>query len=313
MAYLILIAGLVLLVFSGEVLVKGAVRLAYKFHISTLVVGMTVISFGTSAPELLVSIQATLSGHPDIAIGNVIGSNIANIALVLGITALIFPIPVERNSIRIDWPMMMIASLLLYFFVFDLKMVWWEGIILFCILLVFVYFLIYSSRKKNRKERENQEEEKDERSSSPIYRDLLYVAIGAIGLMFGADWLVDGAVDIAKSFGVSDLVISVTVVAFGTSAPELVTSVVAAFRKQTDISVGNLIGSNIFNIMAIMGITPWFRNIEINEVVLSNDILWMIAISAIVLPMMLINRKVTRLEGGILLTVYLAYIYFLLR
>lgn len=313
MAYLILIAGLVLLVFSGEVLVKGAVRLAYKFHISTLVVGMTVISFGTSAPELLVSIQATLSGHPDIAIGNVIGSNIANIALVLGITALIFPIPVERNSIRIDWPMMMIASLLLYFFVFDLKMVWWEGIILFSILLVFVYFLIYSSRKKNRKERENQEEEKDERSSSPIYRDLLYVAIGAIGLMFGADWLVDGAVDIAKSFGVSDLVISVTVVAFGTSAPELVTSVVAAFRKQTDISVGNLIGSNIFNIMAIMGITPWFRNIEINEAVLSNDILWMIAISAIVLPMMLINRKVTRLEGGILLTVYLAYIYFLLR
>ena len=308
MDYFWLILGLITLVVGGEFLVKGAVSIALKFNISTLVVGMTIVSFGTSAPELIVSLKAALKGHPDLAIGNIMGSNIANISLVLGITALIFPIAVNRNSLRIDWPMMMIASTLFTVFIWDLKIKMWEGAILFSILIGFGFWLIQKSRKEGMKTAAESDEFLEEKSESNILLNLLFIAMGCAGLAYGADWLVTGAVGIAETFGVSERIIGLTVVAFGTSVPELVTSSVAAFRKETDISIGNLIGSNIFNIYGILGITAMVTEIPINPDILSSDLLWMLGISLLVFPIMLIKHKVMRTEGFLLFAFYVIYI-----
>ncbi len=309
MMYLWLIMGLAVLVAGGEFLVRGAVGIAKKAHISTLVIGMTVISFGTSAPELFVSIGSALDGNPDIAIGNVVGSNIANIALVLGITVLIFPVIVDRNSKIIDWPMMMGATLLFFLFSYDLVIELWEGAILFGILLVFTFLLIRGSRRKTKKELAELDDN-DEIASvkDKIGLSILFTLIGLVGLYFGAEWLIKGAVEIAQSFGMEERVIAVTVVAFGTSVPELVTSAVAAIKKETDISIGNLIGSNIFNIMAVIGVTALVKPIDVDEQILNYDMWWMIAIALALLPMMLIGKKVGRLKGVMLFGSYVVYI-----
>ncbi len=290
MSYFLLISGLILLIIGGEILVKGAVNIAFRAKISTLVVGMTIVSLGTSAPELLVSLKASLSGHPDIALGNVVGSNIANIALILGITAIIFPLVVERNSIRYDWPIMMLVTSLFYIFIIDRSFVWYEGLILLILLISYIVFVIWKSRKENIAQQNNSDEE-IEPVKGKLYKDILFVLTGCVGLAFGADWLVKGAVDIARDFGIDELVISVTIVAFGTSAPELVTSVVAAIRQQSDISVGNIIGSNLFNIAGIMGITGLVTNLEINKKVVINDMLWVLGLSFVLLPMMISGKK----------------------
>lgn len=306
----LLIAGLGILVFAGELLVKGAVKVAYRFDLSPLVVGMTVVSFGTSAPELLVSIKAAVENHPDIAIGNVIGSNISNLALVLGITTLIFPMPVDRNSIRYDWPMMMLATVLLYLAMLNLTIEWYEGFGLVIVLIGYLTWLIWESRKNQKLIRENEVDEGVKSNLGNVWKDLAFVVIGCVGLSIGANLLLDGAVNMASSLGVSEHVIGVTIVAFGTSVPELATSCVAAFRKQTDISVGNLIGSNIFNIMAILGITSLIKEIPINEHVVNYDMFWVAGISLIVLPFMLMGAKITRVAGSILLASYIFYVYF---
>lgn len=308
MSYFLLISGLILLITGGEILVKGAVNIAFRAKISTLVVGMTIVSLGTSAPELLVSLKASLSGHPDIALGNVVGSNIANIALILGITAIIFPLVVERNSIRYDWPIMMLVTSLFYIFIIDRSFVWYEGLILLILLMSYIVFVIWKSRKENIAQQNNSDEE-IEPVKGKLYKDILFVLTGCVGLAFGADWLVKGAVDIARDFGIDELVISVTIVAFGTSAPELVTSVVAAIRHQSDISVGNIIGSNLFNIAGIMGITGLVTNLEINKKVVTNDMLWVLGLSFVLLPMMISGKKISRIEGIFLFLVYLAYIF----
>ncbi len=304
MAYFLLVVGLVTLILGGEVLVKGAVNLAYRFRLSTLVVGMTIVSFGTSAPELLVSLKAALTGHPDIAIGNVVGSNMANLALVLGMTAMIWPIAVDRNSIRFDWPMMMSMSVLLFLFMLDGELVFYEGGILFTALASYTFFLIWKSRKEGKAK----EESEDYGVSGNVIRDVIFIAVGCLALALGADWLVDGAVEVARGFGVSDLVISVTIVAFGTSAPELITSLLAAFRQHSDISIGNLIGSNVFNISAILGITSMVTKIPINQDVMNFDIFWVLGVSFIIFPMMLRNRTISRVEGAALFGLYIAYI-----
>lgn len=307
MDYLLLLVGLIVLVVGGEVLVKGAVAIAYRFEISPLVVGMTIVSFGTSAPELLVSIQAALEGHPAISIGNVVGSNISNLALVLGLTTLIFPLPVKENTVKIDWPVMMGASLLFYLVIaFDEKLNRIEAFGFLVLLIVFLVWLIRKSRK------EEKQSENREQSAQNLARAILFVVAGCVALAFGASWLLDGAVGIATNFGVSEHVIGVTIVAFGTSVPELATSCIAAFRKQTDISLGNLIGSNIFNILAILGITGIIKEIPISSEVLSYDIFWMLGISFIILPFVLIDRKIYRIEGGILFMSYLLYVFFLI-
>ncbi|MCG8577595.1 MAG: calcium/sodium antiporter [Flavobacteriales bacterium] len=309
MMYVLLILGLVTLVVGGEFLVRGAVGIAKKFHISTLVIGMTVISFGTSAPELMVSLDAAMDGYPDISIGNVVGSNIANIALVLGLTVLIFPIVVDRNSKIIDWPMMMLATLLFFGFAYDLVIEAWEGAVLFGILVVFTFLLIRNSRRKTKKAlAEEEEDDEVAKVKDKAWLSAVFLIAGLALLYFGAEWLVVGAVDIAKAFGMDNRVIAVTVVAFGTSVPELVTSAVAAFKKETDISVGNLIGSNIFNIMAVIGTTAMVHPITVEQVTIDSDMWWVIGIAVALLPLMLIGKKIGRFKGVLLFSSYVVYI-----
>lgn len=311
LAYIQLTVGLILLIIGGEVLVKGAVECALRFRISKLVVGMTVVSFGTSAPELVVSIQAAYQGFPDIAMGNIIGSNIANLALVLGLTAVIFPIAVSKNSLRFDWPVMMLVTLVFYLLILDGDLGILEGSALLLILIIFNTFLIWKSRQES--SIPDGIDQDIETSTVPLWRSLLFVGLGAGALAFGSDWLVEGAVDVAHRFGVSDLVISVTIVAFGTSAPELITSIMAAFRKHADISIGNLIGSNIYNIALVLGVTGILKPIQVSETILSFDIYWVLGIALIIFPFMLHKRKISRWEGAFLFLAYLVYIFLVVK
>lgn len=303
---LFLALGFVILFFSGKYLVVGGVQLAKHFRIPTLVIGLTVVSLGTSAPELLVSLKAALSGHPDISIGNVVGSNISNIALVLGITALIFPIPVARKLIKFDWPIMMAISILFYVFAINGILKWWEGLIFVSIVIIFNIYSIYKGRKSNGEE--------DNKVDVAWHWSVLIILASSVGLIFGADWLVKGASGLARDLGVSERVISVSIIAFGTSVPELATSVVAALRKETDISIGNIIGSNIFNIAAILGITSLVTPITVSAAIISSDILWMLGISLLLFVLMVLKRReLSYWSGGILLLAYSSYIYFLLK
>ncbi|NND93640.1 MAG: calcium/sodium antiporter [Flavobacteriales bacterium] len=308
MAVLFILGGLVLLLGGGEVLVRGAVKIASRFRISPMVIGLTIVSFGTSAPELLVSVQAALQGSPDLSIGNVIGSNIANLALVLGLTAIVLPIPVTRNTIRIDWPVMFVATLIFWLMIQDLLLSLWEGIILVVLLVSYLTYLFLKSKNNPISTGLDISPEEAESDQGNVLRDILFVIAGCLGLVFGADFLVKGATELARSFGVSEHIIGVTVVAFGTSVPELATSLIAAFKKELDISVGNLIGSNIFNIMAILGITAIVTEIPVNPVVLTSDIFWVLGVSLAILPLVLHRFLIHRWKGFILLSYYILYI-----
>ena len=308
MEYILLVVGLVALVVGGEALVRGAVSIALKAKISPLVIGMTVVSFGTSAPELLVSLEAVLNGYPDVSVGAVIGSNISNLGLVLGITALIFPIVISRDSLRIDWPLMMFASILVFFFSMDNQISFYEGAVFVLILGLFFFWLIYRSRRQGIQLAAVSEVE-ELNSHHPVWKDVLFFLIGIAGLYFGAEWLIDGVVVIAKSNGISEKLISVTVVAFGTSLPELVTSVMAAIRKETDISIGNLIGSNIFNIFAILGVTAIVQPLDVSESMNVFDLPFMLALSLLLLPLMYFGREIGRFKGVLLVAIYLIYVY----
>ncbi|CAG5078103.1 calcium/sodium antiporter [Parvicella tangerina] len=311
MEVLLLIAGLAVLIVGGEVLVRGAVGLSAAMKISPLVIGMTVVSFGTSAPELLVSLQSALDGNPGIAIGNVVGSNIANLALVLGITVLIFPIVAEKQTKRIDYPMMMVASLLFALFALNLMIDRWEGFVFVGVLIAFTVYLIRTSRKDEKSKLEvvleGESADAGEVTDS-LGKSLLFLLFGLVGLYFGSEWFVSGASDLAGKFGMSDSVIGVTVVAFGTSAPELVASIMAAVKKQSDISVGNLIGSNIFNIFAVLGVTSIVKPVGVDQEVLSFDMLWMLGVAAIMVVVLYLGDKIGRWKGFLLLSSYVAYI-----
>ena len=314
MDYIFIILGLIALVGGGEILVRGATSIALKFKITPFVVGMTVVAFGTSAPELLVSLSAALDGSPDISIGNVVGSNIANIALVLGATALVYPIRVSKTSLSVDWPMLMLASLLFYFFILNLKLEWYEGIIFVSILATFTIWMIRKSRKAGLKKTDEVSNDLDKEGMKEMnfWMSSLLIVGGCLALVIGADWLVEGARNIARSYDVSESVISLSMIAIGTSLPELATSIVAAFKKQTDIAIGNILGSNLFNILSILGITAIVKEINVNELILQSDIFWMLGLSAILLPMMLLRRDIDRVEGSLLLIAYAAYMYFLI-
>lgn len=306
---LILFAGLVVLVLGGDFLIKGSSSFALKMNLSPLVVGLTIVAFGTSAPELLISVKAALTSSPDLAMGNVIGSNICNLALVLGLTAIISPIYVKRNTIWIDWPMTMGSSLLLYILVREGFINSYEGLIFIGILILYLFFVIRKSRKDLSVAKELQQEFNLPQSSSTYLKDFTYIAIGSIGLFLGAELFVGGAQDLARNLGIEERVIGITVVALGTSLPELVTSTVASFKKETDLALGNLMGSNIFNILSILGITSIIKEIKVNDVILNTDIIWMLGITLIILPMMLSKRQIGRVEGIILLLIYIFYTY----
>lgn len=313
-SFFLLVVGLIILVAGGEFLVRGASSIALRVKISPLVVGLTIVAFGTSAPELFISVQSALEGSPDLAMGNVVGSNICNLALVLGCTALIFPVPVHRDSIRIDWPMTIGSSVLLYLLVQDFMISAIEGTFFVICLSVYTTLIIIKSRRENHKGEEILEEaDLPETPSKSSWLDLAFIILGTLGLAFGSDWFVDGAKSLAISFGVSERVIGVTVLALGTSLPELVTATVAAFKKATDIAIGNLMGSNIFNILSILGITSVIQPIAVNQKIVSDDMLWMLGITVIIFPMMYIKRKITRIEGLVLLLIYAYYIYLVVQ
>lgn len=309
MDYLLLIVGIIALLIGGEGLVRGAVGLSLRMRISTLVIGMTIVSFGTSAPELLVSLGSVLEGYDDVGVGAVVGSNISNLGLVLGVTVLIFPISVARNTIRIDWPLMMVASILFYLLALDGEISYLEGLLFLLILITFSVWIVLKSRTEG-KELYATEDLEEFSTKSPLYKDILALLIGVVGLYFGAEWLIDGVINIARKHDISEKFISVTVVAFGTSIPELVTSAVAAYRKETDISIGNLIGSNVFNILAILGITALVQPVKISDSINDFDIYFMLGISLLIFPLMYYGKKINRLKGVILLLTYAVYIYF---
>jgi len=309
MSLIWVVLGLILLVVGGEFLVRASVSLSFKFNISKLVIGMTVVSFATSAPELLVSLQAALDGSPDIALGNVIGSNIANIGLVLGLTAIISPLTISSDFYKLNWPMMMLLSIALYFLlssgnVLDFK----EGLVLFLSLIIFLFILI---KKSKNKDSESIEEVDDILQKTSNFKLILWLLIGGLSLYFGSEWLVQGAKEMALSFGVSERVISVTMVAIGTSVPELAASVIAALKQEKAISLGNLIGSNIFNIASVLGLTAMVHPINLNNPnILTTDIFWMLGFAFILIPFMLLPKKfeIGRLKGFVLLTAYSMFI-----
>lgn len=305
MDYVLLLGGIVVLLISGKLLVMGGVELASYLKISKLVIGMTVVAFGTSAPELLVSISAALKGSPEIALGNVLGSNIANIGLVLAITALIVPIDVQKDSIRFDWPIMMFSFILLAVFMFGNRITRIEGLILVLLLVAYIWWEIRHSRQQMA---DNQDEIPEPKMS--VWLALVLIIIASVGLAKGADWLVDGAVGIAKKLGISPRVISITIVAIGTSLPELTASVMAAIKKQLDISVGNIIGSNIFNIFSIVGFTALIKPMSFDHRPFIMDLSALIIIGLMLGGFMIFfgKRKIKRTEALIMLIFYVAYI-----
>lgn len=310
MAIVFVLLGLTLLVVGGEFLVRSAVAISFKFNISKMIIGLTVVSFATSMPELLVSLQAALNGFSDISLGNVIGSNIANIGLVLGITAIITTLSVDRDFYKFNWPVMMLFSVILYFFLKSGEVISrTEGIGLVLALVVYLVVLI---KKNKNKDKAPVPEEVDEKLKEVTgFKIIVWLLIGCAALYFGSEWLVDGAVDIAESIGVSERVISVTMIAVGTSIPELAASVIAALKKEKALSLGNLIGSNIFNITSVLGITAIIQPIKLqSQEVLTNDIFWMIGFAAILLPLVFIPAKyqLSRYKGVILFVAYSVFI-----
>ncbi len=305
------IGGLALLVLGGEFLVRASVGLSFKLNISKMVIGLTVVSFATSAPELLVSINAAMNDSPAIAINNVIGSNIANIGLVLGITAMIGAIAVNNTFYKLTWPVLMIFSLVIYYFLWTGNLLArWEGILLVIGLILFLVILIRSARKGKD---EVDIEDVDETAATVSYAKIfLWLGIGGAALYFGSEFLVDGAKAIAQNLGVSEGVISITMIAIGTSVPELAASVIAAIKKEKAISLGNLIGSNIFNIASVLGITSIIKEIPVIEPqILTRDIFWMLAFAFVLLPFTLLPKKrmIDRYQGILLFIVYVFFIY----
>ncbi len=306
---LFLLLGLVLLLASGKYLVESSVIIARHFQIPTAIIGLTIVAFGTSAPELLVSVQAAIQGHPDMAIGNVTGSNIANILLVLALTTIIFPISVKRSSIIRDWPIMFGVSILLFLFLLDLRLTQFEGLILAALLVIYILFSIKQARDTGNAD----VEDKSPLSKTKWWVAIVIFLISCTGLAFGADLLVENASAMAKYFGISERVISISMVAVGTSLPELATSLIAAFKKETEISIGNIIGSNIINIISVLSITAIIKPINTVVEVLRVDMPWMIgaAIMLFIFMLPIRNGRISRLEGSLMLLGYASYIYFI--
>lgn len=311
MSILFIFLGLLLLVVGGEFLVRSSVALSFKLHLSKMVIGLTVVSFATSAPELLVSVNAALTGFSDISLGNVIGSNIANIGLVLGITAVIAPLAIDRDFYKFNWPVMMFLSIALYFLLksgASLNRV--EGMVLLILLIIYLVLLIRRARLKAKTEPTDDSID-DGLSKASNFKIIFWLLIGGVSLWGGSELLVTGAVDLATVLGVSERVIAVTMIAVGTSVPELAASVIAALKKEKAISLGNLIGSNIFNIASVLGVTALIQPIAVkSEMVLTNDIFWMLGFAAVLIPLAFLPKKfeIGRIKGLVIVIAYCVFI-----
>lgn len=307
MNLLYIIIGLVLLILGGNWLLKAAVALSLKLNIPKIVIGMTVVSFATSAPELIVSIKSALNGFPDLALGNVVGSNIANLGLVLGITILLGRIDVRKSFYTTDWPVMMAASVLFFSFIyFDGELQQYEGIIMLVALFAFLIYILRFQKVAV------EDELPEDDVPLPLYKMVLFLGLGGVALWGGSELLIKGAVGMATAYGVSERVIAVTVVSVGTSIPELAASIIAVIKKEKAISIGNLIGSNIFNILAVLGITSIITPIAVmDDRLLTNDIFWMLGVSFLILPLVFFPKKMKLgwREGLVLLTAYVVFVY----
>jgi len=308
-SWLMIAGGLVALTFGADLLIKGASTLAARFGISAIVIGLTVVAFGTSAPEMAVSVKGAISGQTDIAVGNVLGSNLLNILLILGLSAVIIPLSVHLQIIRVEVPIMIAAGVFTYFFSLDGRIDRLEGLLTFGLLAVYLLFQVHLALK----------EKKDELGttvspSSSLWQDVARILGGFALLVFGSNYFVTGAVDIARGFGVSELVIGLTIVALGTSLPEVATSITAALKKQTDIAVGNVVGSNIFNSLGVLGLagTVSPKPIQVSAQALSFDFPLSIAVSLLCFPFFLGGLTIGRLEGAGFLAVYIGYVSYLI-
>lgn len=313
--------GFGLLIIGAELLIRGSSQLAIAVGISPLVVGLTVVAFGTSAPELAVSVSSAYKGEPDLTIGNVVGSNILNILLVLGIAAVVRPLAVAPQLLKVDVPLMIIASLVLYLLSMNGHLDRLDGLLLFAVIVVYISFSIYQSRRQSQvtsviatAELQELKKETDSERQHNVFIQLLFIVVGLLLLVVGSQLLVSGAVKIAQFLGWSELVIGLTIIAIGTSLPEIAASVVAALHNERDIVIGNVVGSNLFNILLVLGLSTLVSpaGIAVSNEVLYVDMPIMIAVAVLCLPIFFIDHLVTRWEGGLFLGYYVAYTVYLL-
>ncbi|MDN5787310.1 calcium/sodium antiporter [Pseudorhodobacter sp.] len=304
MDLVIVAIGLILLVVAGDALVRGAVNLSLRLGIPPLIVGLTVVAFGTSAPELLVSVSAVLDGVPGIALGNVVGSNIANVFLVLGIPAIISTIHSSTLGVSRSYVIMLAASALFVLLCFLGPIRWWHALILLAAMGATLWDNIHSARTQKKLAAETLD---GVDPGAPWWKVIGFLAVGLIGLPLGAELLVDGASGIARMFGISETVIGLTLVAVGTSLPELVTSIVAASKKQADVAMGNVIGSNIFNLLGIIGVAGLVGPIPVPATMLHSDLWVMLAAALILIPFILMRRDITRRVGIGFVIAYAVY------
>ena len=307
----IILIGLVLLYYGAEGLVKGSSSLALRLKITPLAIGLTVVAYGTSMPEMVVSVKTALSHQGAISIGNVVGSNIFNIAVILGISSMICPLRIKYQIVRYDAPIMILTALLFLFFFRNFEISRFEGATFFSLVVLYTIANFYFSKKDYKKERgEHEAKESDYPKYKNIYIEVLFILGGLALLIFGSNCLINGSVKIAKIFGLSEAFIGLTIIAAGTSLPELATSVVASFRNEPDIAVGNIVGSNIFNILSILGVASLIS--PINGAGISMvDVFVMIAASIILLPLLYTGFKLNRWEGAFLLLIYGIYFSYL--
>lgn len=305
-----LIAGFVLLYFGAEFLVRGSARVALYYKVSPLVVGLTIVAFGTSSPELVVSVISSWKGLGDIALGNVIGSNIFNIAVIVGISSLIRPIKIDLKVIRFDTPVMIFVSIIFILFLRDFTINRIEAFILFVGIIIYTVVTFYLAKKEKLEATICEELTEIKGEESKLLKNILMIVGGIIMLVLGSDSFVKGAIGLARILNISDAIIALTIVAAGTSLPELATSVVAAIKKESDIAIGNIIGSNIFNMLAIIGVAGLITPLKTKGITFV-DIGVMIGTSVLILPIMFSGSKINRLEGIFLLLIYGGYLFFL--
>ena len=318
LAALLFLAGLGLLTVGGEVLIRGASAIARLAGLSPAVIGLTVVAMGTSLPELAVGLLAALRGEADIAVGNVVGSNIFNVTGALGVAALVATLPVRGNAIRLEWPVMFASTLACMVLMRDFVLDRFEASFLVVSLVLFTAYSVWVGRREVTKVEEREfAESVGARSLHPRHHERLRatgaVLAGVALLVVGGRLLVDGAVVLARLAGMSERLIGLTIVAVGTGMPELATSLIAAFRKQTDVAVANIIGSNVFNLLGILGLTALMHPIRFSPELGGSDVWWMLGTSLLLLPLLRSGMRIVRWEGALMIAVYLAYLYFLSR
>jgi cation:H+ antiporter len=312
--YVLLLGGLVLLALGGETLVRNATGLALKSNISPFIVGLTVVAIGTSSPELFASLQAAWSDASGIVVGNVVGSNIANLGLALGLTALVRPLTLDKDVVTLDWSILMVVTVLFGLLALDGVYSKVDGVVFLGGMAVIMFGQVVRNRKMKLAQVASKTPSEDligfNQYSRKNYSVLfIWITTGCVLLYYGADLFIDGASDLARKFSISEHVIGVTVVAFGTSVPEIVASVTAALKGQSELSIGNIIGSNIMNILFVLGVTSTVSEIDIDPSMITGDFWWMLGTTALLYPILTIGKKVSRVHGAIYLTCYIVYVW----